>query len=143
MVLDFTFFISITSLKKWYNIQHSFIPLLIPRSSYGERTFNYKFTDQDDIVPSSGVERILNTGVANTLAGNDTITGFGEPYKYYNPRGSGIFNSGTLNTAEGDDIITGTGGLHGIDNSGRLNTAEGNDIITGKGRLTALTTPAG
>jgi hypothetical protein len=85
------------------------------------------------------VERILNTGVANTLAGNDTITGFGEPYKYYNPRGSGIFNSGTLNTAEGDDIITGTGGLHGIDNSGRLNTAEGNDIITGKGGLTAFT----
>ena len=26
------------------------------------------FTDQDDIVPLSGVEQILNTGVANALA---------------------------------------------------------------------------
>jgi hypothetical protein len=36
---------------------------------------NLTFTDQDDIVPLSGVEQILNTGVANTLAGNDSITG--------------------------------------------------------------------
>jgi hypothetical protein len=36
---------------------------------------NIIFTDQDDIVPQSGVEPILNTGIANTLAGNDTITG--------------------------------------------------------------------
>jgi hypothetical protein len=36
------------------------------------------FTDQDDIVPASGVKEIvINTGVANTLAGNDTITGTG------------------------------------------------------------------
>jgi hypothetical protein len=91
------------------------------------------FTDQDDIVPASGVERILNTGVANTLAGNDTITGFGVPYKFYNPKGSGIYNTGTLNTAEGNDIITGTGDKAGIFNSDTLNTAEGNDIITGTG----------
>ena len=93
------------------------------------------FTDQDDIVPSSGVERILNTGVANTLAGNDTITGSGG-YDYYNPStgsGYGIYNTGTLNTAEGNDIITGTGPQGGIYNTDTLNTAEGNDIITGTG----------
>jgi hypothetical protein len=36
---------------------------------------NLTFTEQDDIVPASGVEEILNTGIANTLAGNDIITG--------------------------------------------------------------------
>ena len=35
---------------------------------------NLTFTEQDDIVPASGVDEIVNTGVANTLAGNDTIT---------------------------------------------------------------------
>jgi hypothetical protein len=39
---------------------------------------NLTFTDQADIVPPSGVEEILNTGIANTLAGNDTITGTSE-----------------------------------------------------------------
>jgi len=36
---------------------------------------NLTFTEQDDIVPASGVEPILNTGIANTLIGNDQITG--------------------------------------------------------------------
>jgi hypothetical protein len=36
---------------------------------------NLTFTNQADVVPMSGVEQILNTGIANTLAGNDTITG--------------------------------------------------------------------
>jgi len=36
---------------------------------------NITFTEQHDIVPLSGVEEILNTGIANTLAGNDTIIG--------------------------------------------------------------------
>jgi hypothetical protein len=91
------------------------------------------FTNQDDIFPSSGIERILNTGVANTLAGNDTITGIGDTNKSFYPRGVGILNSGTLNTAEGNDLITGTGTVRGIDNSGTLNTADGNDTITGGG----------
>ena len=71
------------------------------------------FTDQADIVPVSGEEAIVNTGIANTLAGNDTITG-----RYISPgngdlSGRGIENSGTFNTAEGDDIITGRGGWKG------------------------------
>jgi hypothetical protein len=72
------------------------------------------FTNQADIVPESGEEDIVNTGIANTLAGNDTITGIGGPYDLYNPISGipyGISNSGTLNTAEGNDIITGTGGV--------------------------------
>jgi hypothetical protein len=42
---------------------------------------NIIFTDQDDVVPVSGVEEIVNTGIANTLAGNDIITGTGL-YRY-------------------------------------------------------------
>jgi hypothetical protein len=36
---------------------------------------NLTFTDQDDIVPASGQDEILNTGIANTLDGNDILTG--------------------------------------------------------------------
>src|SRR4028119_769570 len=95
---------------------------------------NLTFTDQDDIVPESGVEQILNTGVANTLAGKERITGVGAAGSNY-----GIFNSGTLNTAEGNDTITGTynqtqdplfGGV-GIWNGGSIDTGDGNDIING------------
>jgi hypothetical protein len=57
------------------------------------------FTEQDDIVPVSGVEQILNARLTNTLAGNDITTGTG---RYF-----GIFNSSTINTATGNDIITG------------------------------------
>jgi hypothetical protein len=61
------------------------------------------FTDQDDIVPASGVEEIFNTGIANTLAGNDIITGNGG-----NRNGAGIRNQlGIINTSNGNDIITG------------------------------------
>src|SRR4028118_1776189 len=94
------------------------------------------FTEQDDIVPESGYdEQILNTGIVNTLAGNDRITGTViegafPPY--------GFINEGILNTADGDDIITGviydpyasSGGFN-IINSGTLNTGEGDDLIDG------------
>jgi len=59
---------------------------------------NLTFTEQDDIVPASGVEEIFNTGITNTLAGNDAITGTGF---------TGIENYSTLNTDDGNDIITG------------------------------------
>src|SRR4028119_1491969 len=67
------------------------------------------FTNQDDIVPLSERGQILNTGVANTLAGNDTITGFksgdsSDPNLQY-----GIVNFGTLNTGKDNDVITGEG----------------------------------
>ncbi len=80
-------------------------------------------TDLDDIVPPSGVERILNTGVVNALVGNDTITGTGI---------EGITNSSTLNTDDGNDLIAGnsTGDGHGIINTGVINTGNGKDIIT-------------
>jgi hypothetical protein len=90
------------------------------------------FTNQADIVPESGEDDIVNTGIANTLAGNDTITGSGIPSDDYSPNsGYGIYNTGTLNTAEGKDIITGTGDEVGIYNTGTFNTGEGKDIITG------------
>jgi hypothetical protein len=38
---------------------------------------NLTFTNQADVVPPFGVDEIVNTGVANTLAGNDTITSIG------------------------------------------------------------------
>src|SRR4028118_1758201 len=102
------------------------------------------FTNQADIVPDSGEEYIVNTGIANTLAGNDTITGTGLPYNPFTPSsGYGIYNTDTLNTAEGNDTITGIGiydffnpspaSGYGIYNTGTLNTAEDNDIIDGTG----------
>jgi len=118
---------------------------------------NLTFTEQDDIVPASGVEKILNTGVANTLAGNDRITGTGSGYALTNygtintddgndtiagmgeefPPGSndngGLYNIGTLNAGEGNDIITGSAFWGGLLNSGTLNAGEGNDTIIGSG----------
>src|SRR4028118_963192 len=90
------------------------------------------FTEQDDIVPASGVEQILNTGVANTLAGDDLITGTGGIYS--------IFNSGILSTADGDDVIKGVRTSpkentifgYGIYNErGIIDTGDGNDAIAG------------
>jgi len=97
---------------------------------------NLTFTDEDDIVPVSGVEEIVNTGIANTLAGDDIITGVRAQTRY------SIFNSGTLYTAEGNDIITGVfnptnnytlGEYYGIfnDRGGSIDTGDGNDIING------------
>ena len=42
------------------------------------------FTPGADIVPESGEEDIINSGIANTLAGDDTIAGIAEirgPYE--------------------------------------------------------------
>jgi hypothetical protein len=105
---------------------------------------NLTFTEQDDIVPVSGIEEILNIGIANTLAGNDRITG-DVPNSTSNST-NGVYNSGTLNTDDGNDIITGIGGSLdynqtqdpeagiGIYNRiGTIETGNGNDIITGIG----------
>jgi hypothetical protein len=85
---------------------------------------NIIFTDQDDSVPSSGMEEIFNTGIANTLAGNDVITGTGN---------YGLGNSGTFNTNDGNDTITGTGFTTGITLNfpSTVDTGKGNDVITG------------
>jgi len=114
------------------------------------------FTDEEDIVPASGEEQIINTGIANTLAGNDIITSNG----VYGLQNSGTFNTDdgndtitntsivtgiTLNfssifdTGKGDDVITGTAGIYyGLINLGTLNTDDGNDIITGTAGLYGL-----
>jgi hypothetical protein len=97
---------------------------------------NLTFTEQDDIVPSSGVEPILNTGVANTLAGNDSITGVTNSTSNST---NGVYNSGTLNTDDGNDIITGIGypndnsepypqtGVGIYNTIGTIETGNGND----------------
>jgi hypothetical protein len=107
------------------------------------------FTDEDDIVPASGEDKILNTGIANTLAGNDVITGTGEygvitgTFEYGN-------NVTTLNTGDGNDEITGTTtmypqynprsrlehGMYGIiiGYGSTLDTGKGDDIITGSAK---------
>ena len=120
---------------------------------------NLTFSNQADVVPPFGMEEISNTGIANTLAGNDILIGtkeitIGTPFQ--NRFGS-IFNSGTLNTADGNDIITGiinrreipyvapyedypsylfyeqyySAYACGIYNVGSIYTGEGNDRITG------------
>jgi hypothetical protein len=90
------------------------------------------FTEQDDVVPAFGVrETLINTGIANTLAGNDRITGVGDGSRY------SISNYGTLNTAEGNDIIIAENedvlspGLFNY--LGIIDTGNGNDTITGTG----------
>jgi hypothetical protein len=98
---------------------------------------NLTFTNWADIVPPFGVEVILNTGVANTLAGNDRITGAGADLDTTGLAISGIHNIGTLNTSDGNDIIIGIGPANdygnGISNFGTINTGDGNDQITGSG----------
>jgi hypothetical protein len=118
------------------------------------------FTNQADVVPMSGVEEILNTGIANTLAGDDEIIGTSTEYNLIleltdGPAGifysisTGFYNIGTLNTANGNDIITGISSPNDPYNStydpmgfykksygilteaGTIDTGNGNDIITG------------
>jgi hypothetical protein len=119
---------------------------------------NLTFTNQADIVPASGVEQIFNTGIANTLAGDDIITGTvdsdsiptvlqiydGFPDWWPGQR-PGIYNDigGVIETGGGNDIITGISqgreGIipdygddsDGIINRGTIDTGNGKDIIIG------------
>ena len=88
---------------------------------------NIMFTDQDDIVPSSGAEEIVNHGIASTLDGNDLITGTGTTF--------GFDNRATLNTGDGNDTIIGNGGTWGIISYEYLDTGKGDDVITGLGEV--------
>jgi hypothetical protein len=119
---------------------------------------NLTFTDQDDIVPASGVEQIVNTGIANALTGDDRITGTAM-------RGSatigahniiyGIYNSETLNTNDGNDIIMGvcsnvegnfydSADYFGISNDqGIIDTGDGNDTIIGTSNISPSITNEG
>jgi hypothetical protein len=104
------------------------------------------FSEQDDIVPPFGqYQPIFNTYIANTLAGNDSITGtISDDFPYYDPENySGFINVGVLNTDDGSDIITGRVGYekgsnrpagYHIINFGTLNTGEGNDMIDASAR---------
>ena len=93
---------------------------------------NITFTNEADVIPVFGIEKIVNTGIANTLAGDDTITGIGGIFGD-SERANGIENTGTLNTDDGNDIITGIGITYGlnINEGGTLNTGDGDDIILG------------
>jgi hypothetical protein len=100
------------------------------------------FSNEADVVPLSGQEQIVNHFSANTLAGDDIITGTADDSTsigIYNWDGytSGVIPS--INTGEGDDIITGTTGCNldgfGIFNWGSINTEEDNDQIIGSGKI--------
>lgn len=100
------------------------------------------FTNQVDIVPASGTAEIINTSIANTLAGDDIITGTGETPQeilFYGSRTVGIYNesNGTINTGSDKDAITGYGNI-GIYNesNGIINTGNNKDAITGYGSQT-------
>src|SRR4028119_821575 len=109
---------------------------------------NLTFTEQDDVVPTSGVEEIFNNGIANTFAGNDIITGENtyftgeDPYFGPNILNAGIRNQfgGIINTGDGNDTITGIYnelngdpfpgfGIFSIEAT--IDTGNGDDIITG------------
>jgi len=90
------------------------------------------FTDQADVVPALGMERIVNNGTTNALAGDDIITGVD------NEGEIAFYNDGTLTTGDGNDIITGdstVGQNYGFYNnlSGSIDMGKGNDMITGIG----------
>ncbi len=105
------------------------------------------FTDQDDIVPMSGTDRIRTSGIVNTLAGNDVINASNEinndddDIGFYSDRFAFHNSFGTLNTAEGNDSITGIVSQnidyffnhYGINNDygGKIYTGAGSDMITG------------
>jgi len=112
---------------------------------------NVTFTQQTDVIPAFGIEDIVNTGIANTLAGNDQISGTVEEggVGIFNS-GVGIFNRGNINSGDGNDSITGTGAVTdpgmfgiGIFNQGSgsssptspvsINSGNGNDSIIGTG----------
>jgi hypothetical protein len=80
---------------------------------------NLTFTDRMILSPS-GVEEILNTGIANTLAGNDIIIGvFLENGKdYLKGFGRGIFNGG--NGKDTLELTPGSYTYRNIGNSGEF-----------------------
>jgi hypothetical protein len=98
---------------------------------YGLSTIT--FTEQDDIVSSSGVtDTLINFGIANTLGGNDIIYGVG----YY----EGLINYGSIDTGGGNDLITGIESSDNANevafyNSGFIYTSDGNDVVTGIGAI--------
>jgi len=90
------------------------------------------FTEQDDVVPASGEEQIFNSGITNTLAGNDLINGTDS---YYGNVGLENY-SGVINTGDGDDTLIGSSyWSNGIVNSGTINTGVGKDKIAGYGGI--------
>jgi hypothetical protein len=63
-----------------------------------------RFNNGDDIVPWYSAEEVIrNTGLANTLYGDDRITGVG-PGRRSSISDSGIYNSGTILMDWGDDL---------------------------------------
>jgi hypothetical protein len=84
------------------------------------------FTNQADRVPVSGVKKIVNTGITNTLAGDDVITGIADEV--------GLVNYGNLNTNDGNDTITGNSNKDRIG----INNASGASIRTGDGHDTII-----
>ena len=85
-----------------------------------------EWTNQADMV-DEGDEILVEEGVvANTLGGDDIITGTGVT------RGS-IDNFGKIETENGDDTIKGTSGIFSsiVNTNGKIETGNGNDIIEG------------
>ncbi len=103
------------------------------------------FTEQDDIVPESGEEIIINESITNTLAGNDIIFGSNDNYYINSLVNYGLKNWAELNTGDGNDIISGNTadnasllynyGNYGLVNYGTLNAGAGNDLIFGSGNF--------
>jgi len=105
------------------------------------------FTIKADVIPPFGVEDILNTGISNTLAGNDIIKGDSNNSiitSTNRKESTGLSNTGTLNTGDGNDILTGIFNdqdtspktdiqqIYGIRSTiGVIDTGNGNDIIKG------------
>ena len=81
----------------------------------------FPWTNKADVV-DEGDDILVDVGVvANTLRGDDIITGTG----FSDFFASGIVNNGTIDTGDGKDSITGTSSGGGIINEGTINLGRG------------------
>ncbi|TRV25495.1 MAG: hypothetical protein EWV88_07700 [Microcystis wesenbergii Mw_MB_S_20031200_S109D] len=90
------------------------------------------WTDQSDLVTDLSEGIYLRYINANTLAGNDSLSGSAS-----RTNSDGILNYlGTIDTGDGNDSLAGSGSgsySSGIYNSGSILTQKGNDSVSGSG----------
>ncbi|MGK7911552.1 MAG: hypothetical protein AB4050_08740 [Synechococcus sp.] len=84
------------------------------------------FTNNADIVPSLGADELTNSGFANTLKGNERLTGVSSNPGTTPPA---FYNEGSLLTGLGHDYITAKGVGRGLTNYGVIDTGPGEDKI--------------
>ena len=99
------------------------------------------FSFLGDVVPLSGADQLVNTGMADTFAGNDILIGTGSTFGINNAIGASIqmgngndtiistgviYNGGSIKTGSGNDFIIANQGFEGL---GSVSLGDGDDYI--------------